>query len=285
MLIRSLLLTTALLAIGCGEKNTFAPPPPAEVTVQTPLIRDQKIYRDFPGRIEASQVVEIRARVRGFLEKIEFEPGKPVKTGTLLFEIEDTPYVAAKKAAEAEIAKTKAAQGIAQISVDRRNLAGAGVSEIEKEAAAAELEAAKADVLAAEAALVKAANDLSYTVIEADMDGRISEAQVDVGNLVGNNEATLLSTIVKDDEMFVYFEANERQALEFLNRRKETKGEAIEPKFRLILANGLPYEHLATPQFADNRLDPETGTLLVRSVVPNPDFKLADGLFVRVGVP
>lgn len=117
------------------------------------------------------------------------------------------------------------------------------------------------------------------------MDGRISEAQVDIGNLVGNNEATLLTTIVKDDEMFVYFEANERQALEFLNRRKETKGEAIEPKFRLILANGSEYEHLATPQFADNRLDTETGTLLVRSLVPNPDYKLADGLFVRVGVP
>jgi RND family efflux transporter MFP subunit len=282
---RILLLSAGLLAIGCGEKNTFAPPPPAKVTVQAPLVQDQQVYSEFSGRIEAAQVLEVRARVRGFLEKIAFEPGKLIEEGATLFEIEDTPYVAAQKAAEADIAKTEAAEGIAQIGVDRRKNVGSGVSEIEKEAAVANLAAAQADVLAAKAALVKADNDLSYTIIKAEMSGRISESHVDLGNLVGNNEATLLTTIVKDDEMRVYFEVNERQALEFLRKRKAGVERKRQTEFRLILADGSEYEHKAIPEFADNRIDQETGTLLIRSMAPNPDGKLADGLFVRVGVP
>ena len=276
-------LLTVFLA-GCGEENTFAPPPPAKVTVQSPLVQDQEIYIEVPGNIEAAKVVEVRARVRGFLEDIKFEPGGKVGAGDELFEIEDTPYVAARQAADAALAKAKAEKDIAQNTLDKREDAGQGVSRLSVDEARAQLAQAEAAILAAEAEITRTQNDVDYCLIEAEMSGRISESEVDIGNVVGNNEATLLATIVQDDEMHVYFELNERRLIPILGtgERKASKPESL----RLILADGSEYKHRAIPEFGGVQIDRDTGTMRIRAVVPNPEPKqLIDGFFCRVGIP
>ncbi|MGE9267403.1 MAG: efflux RND transporter periplasmic adaptor subunit [Verrucomicrobiales bacterium] len=278
-----------LFLLSCDSpKNTFVAPPPTPVGVTRPVVREQQTYAEFPGRIEALSSVEVRARVRGILETInpEIVPGSQVEKGTLLAEIDDAPYVAARDAAKADLAKAKANMNIAEVTLKRRQSAGQAVSTIEVEAARAELEAAKATVLAAEASLANAEDTLGYCRITAPISGRISELQPDQFELVGNNEATLLYTIVDDQSMHVYFEANERAAIEFLRRRSEIeRNKETPPKALLSLADGSQYPHEAQIEITNNVLDPDTGTLLIRAVVPNPEGMLADGLFVHVSVP
>jgi RND family efflux transporter MFP subunit len=128
--------------------------------------------------------------------------------------------------------------------------------------------------------------NFKYCEISAPITGRISELIVDPHNLVGDNEATLLCTIIDESQMRVYFEADERRSLEFLRRRKGYEdANQTPPKATLSLADGTVYEQEAQIELADNRLDKDTGTLLIRATVPNPNRKLADGLFVRVKVP
>jgi len=288
MFSRLLLLSTLLFVAACKEKNAFAPPPPTPVGYQQPIVRDQQTYSSYPGRIEANQVVEIRARVKGILEKVgdDFDPGKKIEKDTLLFTIEKVFYLAALDAANADLAQANAGLDIAKITLDRRNQAKEAIAEIQLRAAEADVKAAEALVAMASASVMAAETDLSYCTISAPISGRISEFFVDEHNLVGNNEATLLCTIVDDSKMRVYFEADERRSLEFLRRRKGYEdANRTPPKATLSLADGTEYGPEAQIELADNRLDKDTGTLLVRATVPNLNGKLADGLFVRVKVP
>lgn len=287
MIPRLLLLATLFLA-ACGEKNTFAPPPPMPVGVMKPIVRDQQSYSEYSGRIEALQIVEIRAQASGTLQTIseEFQPGKEVAAGTLLFNIDDAPYIAARDAAQAALDKATTSQTIAETTLKARKNAGQGVSQIEKDSAQADVDASKANVAAAKADLASTKVKLGYCTISAPIAGRISELFVDQHNLVGTSEPTLLCTIVQDKLMHVYFEADERRSLEFLRRRKRYEDtNRTPPTATLTMADGTAYEHPAQIELADNRLDADTGTLRVRAVVPNPDGKLADGLFVRIKVP
>jgi RND family efflux transporter MFP subunit len=285
------ILLVALLA-GCGEKNTFVAPPPPKVTVQSPIKRDQIIFLEFPGSIEAELVSKVEARVSGFLEKVHFNPGDEVKEGDLLFEIEDIAYAAGKEAADADLAKATADAGIKETTLARLRQAGTGVAKIEVDVAAAELKAAKADVMVAEAALQQAENDLSYTQVHVQpgVTGRISESLVDLGNVVGRPDSTLLATIVKDDRMFVYFDVDERKAINLLGGKADSKNSGRDDRdpieIQITLAGETdPYPDKASVDFYGNRLDPATGTLRIRCVIPNPDRRLADGLFAKVGVP
>ena len=253
-----------------------------------PIVRDQQVYTSYPGRIEAVQVVDIRARVKGILETVGegFHPGKRVEEGTPLFSIEKVFYEAALDGAKADLAQAEAALKIAQITLDRRNQAKEAIAEIQIRAAEADVAAAEALVSMAKASIKKAEANFGYCEINAPISGRISELFVDAHNLVGNNEATLLGTIVDDSTMRVYFEVDERRSLEFLRRRKGYEDiNRTPPKATLSLADGTSYDQEAQLELADNRLDADTGTLLVRATVPNPEGKLADGLFVRVKVP
>ncbi|NWK55510.1 efflux RND transporter periplasmic adaptor subunit [Verrucomicrobiaceae bacterium N1E253] len=282
------LSATSPLFLSCGEKNTFAPPPPTPVGVQTPIVRDQMTYFEFPGHLEALQTVELRARVKGILNTVspDFKPGHRIKEGTVVFGIDDIPYQAALKAAEGNLAKAKADLDIAEITLQRRQTAAEAISKIQIDAAKADVDAANALVKSAEASVIDAKETLSWCKITAPISGRISELEVDQFNLVGNNEATLLSTIVQDDTLRVYFDINERMALLYLKDRKAMQ--ANQPgstQVTLTLANGTPYEHPATIDYADNKLDADTGTIRIRAIVPNPEEKLADGLFVKVKVP
>lgn len=299
---RFLPITAVLLLASCGEKNSYAPPPPTPVGVVEPTVRRQQTYSEFTGRIEALQVVEVRARVKGILEKVGdgFAPGMRVKAGTPLFQIEVAPYLAIRDAsraalemATANLAIAMTTLSLAETTLEKLENAGEGVpriqvesAKIDVEAAKAEIEAAKARIDAARADLDIAELDVGYCTIEAPVSGRISELLVDQFNLVGSGEPTVLCTIVNDARMHVYFDADERRALQFLRHRKHYEDTGrTPPKADLFLADGTRYAHRAQLELADNRLDSTTGTLRVRGVVDNGDGVLADGLFVRVKVP
>lgn len=272
----------------CGEKNEFAPPPPTPVGVQAPIIRDQMTYFEFPGHLEAMQTVELRARVKGILKTVspDFKPGRRIKEGTVVFGIDDATYRAAHEATTASLAKANADLEIAQITLQRRITAQEAISKIQIDAARADVKAAEALVKSAQASVDDATETLSWCKITAPISGRISELQVDQFNLVGNNEATLLSTIVQDDTLRVYFDINERMALNFLRDRKAMQNkESASTTVTLTLADGTAYEHPAEIDYSDNNLDADTGTVRVRAIVPNPEEKLADGLYVKVKVP
>ena len=281
-------LTAPLVAAGCGQKNVFEPPPPPAVTVQRPIQREVTLYEDFVGRTDASETVEIRARVKGFLETVEFEPGQIVRKGDPLFTIEPESFEATVASATAELAQTTAARKLAYATLKRAEVAYAkdAVSDLEMMERRAQLDAAEAAEQRAQAKLDNTKLDLSYTKIHAPIKGRVSREFVTIGNLVGANEATLLTTIVKDDPIHAYFNINERDLLPYLeHRRTDDRPDRAEVPARLQFSDGRDYEHEGEIDFADNTVDPLTGTIHVRAVFANPVGALIPGLFVRVLLP
>jgi len=278
--------TALLVAVaGCGQENVFEPPPPPEVTVQRPVQREVTLYKDYVGRADASETVEIRARVKGFLRTIDFEPSQFVDIGDPLFTIEPESFLAAQASAEAAVDQAKAAAGLATVTVARAQAAydKDAVSDLEMMEKRAQLDAAEAAVRAAEAALDTAKLDVSYTIILAPIKGRVSREYVTIGNLVGSGEATLLTTIVKIDPIYAYFNLSERELLPYLRRRKHDDNP--ERPARLQFSDGREYEHEGEIDFADNTVDALTGTIQIRAKFPNPVGGLIPGLFVRVLIP
>jgi RND family efflux transporter MFP subunit len=282
---------TILVVAGCGKKNEFIAPPPPPVTVAVPEVRDVTIYRTFPGTLEGIAAVEVRARVRGMLEKRHFEDGELIEAGEPLFLIEPEPYQAQVSTAEAQLASAEAAFDLAQ--ANRRRMEKAletnAVSANEVDVARAEEAQADAAIKQASAALEAARIDLSYTEIKAPISGRLSRALVDTGNLVGASDSTLLTTIVDDSEVRAYFELNERVILPYLDSRPQPGGnEQLEVsddlELQLELTDGRVHKG-GKIDFIDNRIDEATRTVRVRAVFPNSEGTLAAGLFARVGIP
>jgi len=282
---------TAVLLPACDEKNTFVPPPPLEVEIISPRIGPVTVYLEMPGRTVSFARAEVRARVKGFLKETKFRPGAAVKAGDALFSIEPEQFLAAVETAKGQESKALADLEIATTNYEKRKQASASgaVSQIDVAAAEAERKAAAAAVKIAEAAVRDAERDLSYTAITAPMDGRVSKAEVDVGNLVGADGATLLTTVVQDHPIYVEFEVNERDILKELPKRRlmDEKGAPTNDKIpvRLTLSDGMVYPVDGHLDFLDNAVDPNTGTIRARAVFENPEGALASGLFVRVGIP
>jgi len=282
----------ALCACG-GEKNEFVPAPPPEVIVEKPQQRDVTTYMEFPGRTSPYRTVEIRARVKGFLEKRAFEQGQPVKKGDLLFTIEPESFLAAVEAAEGDLASAQAELQIATTDKDMKERAGKtnAISKLDVEKARANEKAAAAAVKVAQAALDNAKIDLSYTKITAPEPGRTSRALVDIGNLVGSGDSTLLTTIINDSIIYAYFEVNERLILPFLGKRVKAseegkeQGKATHGRVRLRLGNGKEYSQDGVIDFVDNKVDENTGTIQLRGKFDNADAELVSGLYVRVLIP
>jgi RND family efflux transporter MFP subunit len=280
-------LTAALL--GACARNRYAPPPPPEVTVSQPVAQEITTYYEFTGHTVAVEAVDIRARVQGYLQRFNFKPGENVKKNDLLFVIEPSLYRARAEQAQADLegkeAQYRAAQDQLEIT-DAISKRGAGSrTDLVQKTQAREL--AKAQVAIARANLDAAKLDLSYTNIYAPIDGRIDRNFVDVGNLVGSGQATLLASIVKEDPIYVYFTASERQILEYreLQRKKRTVNpEGLPPAF-LGLASETGFPHAGEVDYLGNKVDPDTGTIEVRAEFPNPDHVILAGLFARVRVP
>ena len=282
-----ILLVCAFLLSACGDKNVYVPPPPPKVTVSQPLRRGVTDYLEFTGNTQAINTVQLRARVEGFLEKILFQDGDRVKKGQLLFLIQQNTYEDKLRQAEAEVLANKARLEHAQTEYAR-------FSRLVKQKAAAqtdvdkwhyERDAAQAAVMSAEAQRELAKLNLSYTQVTAPFDGRIGRRLKDVGNLVGAGEKTLLAEINQIDPIYVYFNINERDLLRVMG---ETRGKAEQPKKHPVsfgLADEKGFPHDGYLDFAAISLSPTTGTLLLRGVFPNPDYKILPGLFARVRAP
>lgn len=271
---------------GCGPSNQFQPPPPPQVTVEVIELTEATSYLVFAGRTRAEDVVELRARVKGFLEEINFEAGSKVEKGQVLFRIDPKPFEAAVAAAEGRLANATAAMHLAMAKLQKNEqlFKQKVISEIDILEFRAEQDAAVAEVKIAQADLESAKLDLSYTTITAPVTGRMSRSLVDPGNLVGAGDMTLLSTLVNDNPIYGYFELDERAVLNYLQTKS---GEGLEtaPDAILEFSDGSRYPEMGKLDFVDNRIDPGTGTIQARAVFPNGDGRVVAGLFVRVLFP
>ncbi len=286
-------VTLALtLVVACGPPNEFVPPPPPEVSVAPPVKQTFTEYDHFTGRTSAAAAIEIRARVEGFLLERFFEEGDLVEAGTLLFQIDPAEYAATLSQAEAAISSSKARFKLADATVQRleQALESNAVSVLEVLQAQAEMDAAQAAIEASEAQRDRAALDLAWTRVTAPMDGRVGEARVDPGNLVGSGENTLLTTLVQYDPMYVDFDVSERQLVRTLEHRA-ADGQATIQDFASIplevgLANTEDYPFSGLVNYVGQGVDTGTGTLQLRGALPNPPpVRLVPGLFVRIRVP
>jgi RND family efflux transporter MFP subunit len=267
------------------------------VSVTAPLRRDVTFYADFTGRTASVQRAEVRARVTGFLERMNFVPGDFVKKGQLLFLIEPEPYQAQRDQAEAALKSAEANRDRALSDLERLEEAikTNAVSQQDVTRARAELAQAEASVLNSSALLAQAKIQLQYTEVRSPVAGKVDRNLVDLGNLVGQGEATLLTTVVQMDPLWVYFDLPETMVLQMLgDLRKmgvEQASDIHDPEFQENLKffigtpvdEGFPHEgHL---DFLSNAVNAATGTVEVRGVVPNDAQLLLPGVFVRVRVP
>jgi RND family efflux transporter MFP subunit len=290
-------LLVVLAVSGCGPS---APPvaetPPPPVTVSQPVVHEVIDQDDYEGRIAASPNVEVRARVRGHLNKVLFEAGQMVKAGDLLYEIDPRTYQNALDAAKAQEKAAQASLQFAKAEYNRTRVLVTqnAASREELETWKAKQVVAEGEVLKGEAAVKEAQLNLDFTRVISPVSGKISRTQVDVGNLVnaGGGE-TLLTTIVAVDPIYVYFDVDERALLRYRERdRKDEKAGAPAPSLKELhipvyvgLEGEKGYPHKGEIDFADNRINPRTGTIQVRGILSNKERIFEDGLRARVRVP
>lgn len=281
-------LTLVLLALlaacgGGGEPQQFPPPDVSvAIVVQQPVTE----WDEFTGRVEAVEAVEVRTRVAGHLKDWHFREGGPVRAGDLLFTIDDREYVAAAEAARAAVA---GAEAEAQLAVQELRRAEELVRQ--KLVAQRDLDVARARAQQAEAALLSALArrrqaelDLGFTRITSPITGRAGAVRVKPGNLVAPGES-LLTTVVSTDPVHVVFDGDEAAYLRYqqMARRgeRDSSRDARNPVL-VGLADEDGYPHRGEMDFVDNQVNPETGTIRGRAVVPNPDGVFTPGLFARV---
>ncbi len=288
-------IITPLVLLGCEEQNTYVAPPPPKVTVAKPLVQDVTEYLEFTGTTVAYARVEVPARVPGVLQSMHFEPGTPVNEGDLLFTIDPVEYEAQVQAAEAELARAEARRTETAKTLERAEtlIKRGNISQAKVDEARADFLAAKAEILVREANLTRARINVGYTQVRAPITGRVGRNLVDVGNLVGEGEATILTDITTYDPMYIYFEVNERDLLRYMTRNRTEESDVGEAGKRpptpieVGLANEDGYPHRGLTDFAESQVDPDTGTIRVRGVVENPGRNpvFFPGIFVRVRLP
>jgi multidrug efflux system membrane fusion protein len=285
-----------VLVAGCEKFQpgplAAAPPPPKppEVVYTLPTTAEVTDYEDFTGRTVAIPTIEIRARVTGYLEKINFKDleGEDVKRGSVLFEIDPRPYRAEVLREQANLHQAEAHLRRLDLDYQRalKLIESKSISREQFDLAKGQREEGAASIDMINANLALARLNLGYCEVKAPIDGRVSRTQLDPGNLVRSDE-TILTTIVSIDPIYAYFEVDERTMLRIRRYIEEGRVKSVEEQVPVWigLADEEGFPHEGKVNFFDNRLDTATGTLQLRGVFDNADRVLAPGLFARVRLP
>ncbi len=281
------ILVFGLFIAGCGKPPPqLAPQKPPEVTVAQPLVRTVPLTMEFQGVTRADATIAVRPRVQGFLMERPVDGGRLVKRGDLLFVIDQRPFVAAKDAALAEVAQRQAALKLAEIDLASRSKAfgNNAATQFEVDTATANRDAAKAQLDLAKARLTTAENDLGYTEIRAEIDGRLSAVLPNPGTLVGPSD--ILCSIVNDRVIFAQYRVPETTLIEMRKSNKNRRpGEDGRPTHPVLLTQG---EDAGRQTFrglfwrAETGIDVNAGSLLCEARYDNPTGGILPGTTVAL---
>lgn len=279
-----LLCFMSVVVIGC-KKTVQAKPQQAAASVDAAQVitKNIRIADEFNGRVWATNSVEIRPRVTGYIDRVAFREGQMVHKGDLLYVIDPRPYKDVADSARAQLDREDAAAEFAKIQSERaqRLKKSEAVSQEEMQNRGSDLMQSGARVKAAKAALASAELNLSYTEVRSPIDGRISRTLLTRGNLAQADQ-TVLTTIVSVDPVYVYFDCDEQSYLRFQQNSHKGTGVGAENPVHVALASEQGFPHVGHIDFVDNQLNPATGTIRARVVLANPDHTLTPGLFARV---
>ncbi|WMJ68795.1 efflux RND transporter periplasmic adaptor subunit [Stenotrophomonas sp. 24(2023)] len=286
----SILAAAVLAACSGGHAEEAGMPPPPQVSAAPVLVKQVSQWDEFSGRVEAVQSVELRPRVSGYIDKVNYVEGQEVKKGDVLFTIDARSYQAEYDRARAELARARTQATLARSESDRaaRLSEQQAISTETADQRRAASDQAVAAVQAAQAALDAAALNLEFTKVRAPIDGRAGRAIVTAGNLVtAGDTASVLTTLVSLDTVFVYFDADEGTFLRYAQMARKGErpserdsGSALPVKVALSGEEGFPHE--GKVDFLDNQVTRSTGTIRVRALMDNRDRQFTPGLFARV---
>jgi multidrug efflux system membrane fusion protein len=296
-LMQRLLVAVVLMAMaGCGKQQDSAAlpgsgPAPA-VKIARPLAQEVTEWDEYTGRIEAVNSVDVRARVSGYLDKVNFKAGDKVHKGDLLFQIDPKPYTAQLNYSVAELERAKSRHELAKNDLERseRLFRAKAISEEEHDARSKGLRETAAAMQSAEANVYTARLNLEYTQVRSPIDGRIGRELITAGNVVngGVSDSTVLTFIVSTDPVYVYVDADERSVLKYRRQAQQggrgSLGEEQRTPVELAVADEVNYPHQGHLDYIAPREDAATGTLTLRGVFANPDELLSPGFFARMRV-
>jgi multidrug efflux system membrane fusion protein len=273
----------AVALSGCKSTPDKKPSSPAAVEFAAVEPKPIRLSDEFNGRVASINSVDVRARVTGYVDNVAYREGDSVKRGDLLFVIDPRPYRDALDSAKARLEREKAAAAFANIQEKRARALDASnaISQEEYQNRDSDLSQSAARVHEAEAVVATAELNLSFTEVRSPVDGRTSRAQLTRGNLAQADQ-TVLTTVVSQDPIYVYFDCDEQSYLRFEERVHHGSGVSSANPVRVALANETAFPHIGRVDFLDNEVNPSTGTIRARVVLPNPDHILTPGLYARV---
>ena len=286
---KRLVMTSLAVAVALGSwaalhggatpaQAAVAIPPPA-VTVAQTLIRSVSDTDEFTGRLQAVDTVDVRPRVGGYIDSLHFQEGALVRKGQLLFQIDPRPYQAEVDRLSANLRQARAEQALAQSNAARAQklLDQHAIAREEAERQDTAAQSAAAQVAATSAALATAKLNREFTEVRAPIDGRVSNAHVTAGNLVGNSD--VLTSVVSVNPVYAYFDVDEHSYLK-LDALRRAHG--TPPRVAMGLADEQGFPHDGRIDFVDNQLSAGSGTIRLRAVFDNTDAQYTPGLYVRM---
>ncbi len=284
--VRTLALACAVLAVAACQKQEAAAPPPPEVGVIEIQPQTVPLQRDLVGRLSPYRSADVRARVPGVLLKRVYQEGRDVQEGQVLFEIDPAPLQASLAAAQAQLAQAEATAANARTAAERaRQLAPQRyVSQNDLDNAVANERSSAAAAQAVRAQVQNARIDLGYAKVVAPISGRAGKQQVTEGALVGQGEATLLTTIDQLDPLYANFSISSNEMEQLRGASNIALSGAGKSTVQIQLSGGRTYPHGGTVDFSDTTVDPATGAISLRAQLPNPDQALLPGSFVTLRV-